>query len=69
MNNDVYGKAMETSRKRMNLKLANNEKDYLECTSNPSFKLHKKFGNRLVAIIKSKLPLKLKNQHTLECEY
>ena len=40
---------------RINIKLVNNEKDYLKCTSKPSYMSHK----NLVAIRKSKLALKL----------
>ena len=48
MNNAIYRKTME-----------NNEKDYLKCTSKPSYMPHKIFDNNLVAIRKSKLALKL----------
>ena len=46
-------------RNRIDVKLVNNEKDYLKCTSKTTFKLHKIFDNNLVAIRKSKLALKL----------
>ena len=46
-------------RNRTDVKLANNEKDYLKCTSKPSDMSHKIFGNNVVAIIKSKVSLKL----------
>ena len=36
MNNDVYNKKMKNLRYRINVKLVNNEKDYLKCTSKPS---------------------------------
>ena len=39
---------METLRKRVNVKLVNNEKDYLKCASKPSYMLHKIFDNNLV---------------------
>ena len=42
-------------RNRTDVKLANNEKDYLKCTSKPSDMSHKIFGNNVVAIIKSKV--------------
>ena len=47
-------------RNRINVKLANNEKDYLKYTSKPSYTSHKIFDNNLVVIRKSKLALRLK---------
>ena len=48
---------METLRNRINIKLVNNEKDYLKRTSKRSYMLDKIFGNNLVAIRKSKITL------------
>ena len=39
MNNAIYGKTVENLRNRIVVKLANNEKDYLKCTSKPSYML------------------------------
>ena len=64
MNNDIHGKAMENLRNRIDVKLLNNKKDYLKCTSKPSYMSHKKFNNNLAAIRKSKLAWKL---NTLAC--
>ena len=50
---------MEKKRNRINVELANNEKDYLKYTSKLGYILHKKLNNNLVAIRKSKLELKL----------
>ena len=50
---------MENVRNRIDVKLVNNEKDYLKCTSKPSYMSHKIFDNNLVAIRKSKVTLKL----------
>ena len=59
MNNAIYGEAVEDLRNRTDVKLINNEKGYLKCSSKPSQILHKIFGNNLVAIRKSKFALKL----------
>ena len=37
MNNVIHGKAMENVRNRIGVRLVNNEKDYLQCTSTPSY--------------------------------
>ena len=59
VNNAIYRKTMENLRNRINVKLVNNEKDYLKCTSKPSYMSHKIFDDNLVAICKSKVLLKL----------
>ena len=58
--NAIYGKTMENLRNKIDVKLINNEKDYLTCTSKPSYMSYKTFGNNLVAIRENKLALKLK---------
>ena len=45
---------------RIDLKLVNNVKDYLKCTSKPTYMSQKIFDNNLVVIPKSKVALKLK---------
>ena len=58
MNNAIYKKTMEKLRNRIQANLVNYEKDYLQCTSKPSYMLHKIFDNTLVSISKSKLNIK-----------
>ena len=66
MNNDIHGKAMENLRNRIDVKPLNNKKDYLKCTSKPSYMSHKKFDNNLAAIHKSKLAWKLNKLACIE---
>ena len=56
MNNAIYGKTMENLRNRINVKLLNNEKDYLKYNQNQDMS-NKIFDNNLVAIRKSILAL------------
>ena len=53
MKNAIYRKTMENLRNGIDVKLVNNEKDYLKCTSKPSYMPHK------IAIRKKTLALKL----------
>ena len=59
MINSVYGKTMENLRKRINVRLVNNEKDFLKYTSRPTYITHKIFDKDYSAIheIKSVLIL------------
>ena len=50
MINSVYGKTMENLRKRINVKLVNNEKDFLKYNSRPTHITHKLFGKDYGAI-------------------
>ena len=59
MNNATNGKTKENLRNRINVKLRNNEKDYLKCTSKQTFMLQKIFDNNLVVIRKIKITLTL----------
>ena len=59
MNNAIYGKSVENLRNRINVKLVNNEKGYLKCTSKPSYISRKIFDYYLVAVCKRKVALKL----------
>ena len=59
MINSFYGKTMENLRKRINVRLVNNEKDFLKYTSRPTYVTHKLFDKDYAAIheIKSVLVL------------
>ena len=48
---------MENLKNRIDVKLVNNKKDYLKCTSKQSYMSHKIFDNNSVAIRKSKVAL------------
>ena len=50
MINSVYGKTMENLPKRINVRLVNNEKDFLKNTSTPTHITHKIFGEDYAAI-------------------
>ena len=50
MINSVYGKTMENLRKRINVRLVNNAKDFLKYTSRPTYVTHKLFEKGYAAI-------------------
>ena len=50
MINSVYGKTMKNLRKRINVRLVNNEKDFLKYTSRPTHITHKIFDKNYAAI-------------------
>ena len=50
MINSVYGKTMQNLRKRINVRLVNNETDFLKYTSRPTHITHKIFGKNYAAI-------------------
>ena len=54
MMNSVYGKTMENLWKRINVRLVNNEKDFLKYTSRPANITHKIFGKNNAAIYEIK---------------
>ena len=43
MINSVYGKTIDNLRKRINVRLVNNAKDFLKYTSRPTYVTHKLF--------------------------
>ena len=57
----VYGKTMENLRKRINVRLVNNEKDFLKCTSRPTHITHKIFDKNYAATHKIKPVLRFNN--------
>ena len=50
MINSVYGKTIENLRKRINVRLVNNAKDFLKYTSRPTYVAHKLFDKDYAAI-------------------
>ena len=46
----VYGKTMENLRERVNVRLVNNETDFLKYTSRPTHIIHKFFDKNYAAI-------------------
>ena len=50
MNDSAYGKRMENLRKKINVRLAINAKDYLKYVSKPTFVSQKNFGKNFAAI-------------------
>ena len=54
MINSVYGKTMENLSEKINVRLINNEKDFLKYTSRPKYITHKIFGKDYAAIHKIK---------------
>ena len=60
MINYIYGKTMENLRKRINVRLVNNEKDFLKYTSRLTYLAHKLFDEGYAAIHEIKPVLVLK---------
>ena len=50
MNNSVFGKKMENLRKRINVRLVNNDKDYVKYIRKPSFVSQKIFSKNFFAV-------------------
>ena len=50
MINSVYGKTMENLRKRINVRLVNNEKDFLKYSNRPTHITHKIFNKHFASI-------------------
>ena len=67
MINSVYGKTMENLRKRMNVRLLNNEKDFLKYTSRPTYIGDKRNGKDYAAFHKIKPVLILNKPIYIGC--
>ena len=63
MINSLYGKTMENLRKRINVRLVNNEKNFFKYTSRPTYITHKSFGKDYAAIHEIK-PILILNKPT-----
>ena len=61
MNNSAYGKTIQNLRKRSNVRLVNNAKDYLKYVSNPIFISQKYFSQHFAASYEIK-PILLLNK-------
>ena len=59
LNNAVYGKAMENMRKKVNIRVVKNAKDFIKYTSRPTCGNWKVFKNNLAAIHEKKISLTL----------
>ena len=59
MNNSVFGKTMENTRKRVDVRLVTDEKKLLKMTSKPTYVSSKIFNENLVAVHKRKETLTL----------
>ena len=60
MINSVFGKTIKHLRKRINVRLVNNEKDFLKFTNRPTHITHKIFGKNYAVIHEIKPVLMLK---------
>ena len=58
MVNSIYGKTVKNLRKRINVRLINNFKDYIRCVSKPNFISKKIFSQNFVVIHQIKPVLK-----------
>ena len=59
LNNAVYGKTMENMRKRIKIRIAKTQKDFIKYALRPTYINHDIFGKRLVAIHEKKKLLTL----------
>ena len=59
MNNCIYGKSIENIRKRINVRLVNDKKSYLEIVNKPNFVSQKIIDKNFVAVLCKKKVLTL----------
>ena len=59
LNNAVFGKTMEDKRKHLDFEIISDEKKFMKCVSNPSFKHSHIINENLVGIEKQRPKLKL----------
>ena len=59
LNNVVYGKATETKKKRIKIRVVKNSQNFIKCTSRPTCVNWKVFENTLAAIHEKKISLTL----------
>ena len=50
LNNAVYGKTMENTRKKIKIRIIKTQKDFLKFASRPTYSSNNSFGKRLVVI-------------------
>ena len=63
MINSAYDKTMENLRKRINVRLVNNEKDFLKYTGRPTHITHKIFDKNFAAIHEKKKSFNAQQTH------
>ena len=66
MNNSIFGKTMENIRKHRNIKLFNNEVDYLRAIMKPNFKSGMLFGPDLMGCEMGKIKITINGQAILD---
>ena len=59
MNNSIYGKTMETLRKRVDVKLVSSKDDLLKLTASPCFQSHRIMNENLIVVKRMKEVLTL----------
>ena len=65
--NAAYGKTMENMRKRIKIRIATNEKDFIKYSSRPTYISHVKFGKNLLVIHEKKELLTLNKPIYVGC--